>query len=169
LRRKVALARRRTPRPAPSSACSSQPAWARVASPPCPGSIGVQALSGSARRRGSPLDIGPDAVGAASASILRLRATLRYRAGGGRRRRQFDPRSPRSSCRTAAGAGRLRSDIHQRSSPAGGFRYNLVWDGRSDGASKIERHRVKKTNGQHCIIAYNSFKCHIYRIKTNRI
>ena len=96
-------------------------------------------------------------------------ATLRYRAGGGRRRRQFDPRSPRSSCRTAAGAGRLRSDIHQRSSPAGGFRYNLVWDGRSDGASKIERHRVKKTNGQHCIIAYNSFKCHIYRIKTNRI
>ena len=30
-------------------------------------------------------------------------------------------RSPRSSCRTAAGAGRLRSDIHQRSSPAGGF------------------------------------------------
>ena len=114
----------------------------------------VQALSGSARRRGSPLDIGPDAVGAASASILRLRATLRYRAGGGRRRRQFDPRSPRSSCRTAAGAGRLRSDIHQRSSPAGGFRYNLVWDGRSDGASKIERHRVKKTNGQHCIIVF---------------
>ena len=30
LRRKVALARRRAPRPTPSSACSSQPAWARA-------------------------------------------------------------------------------------------------------------------------------------------